>query len=199
MLEFWCCNSTNRHRIALFNAENISGICGWCLTLIAFSTALTSRSRLFMGSVRLKCKSAICLSSTLLASPLITFFDSLTVLDSCIPITQCLGFVCRVRVLQKVFDFVDIKPLKFCHLFTSRATVLPGQSSQLSTNESSSSSFSSSPGRRTKCNGSLPLSLAEASQALRRPDPLPSTVDRYRTNPAFRVLKDCIFWLVGPM
>ena len=44
-------------------------------------------------------------------------------LDSCIPITKCLGFV--NRVLQEVFDFVDIEPFGFCHLFTSRLNLVP--------------------------------------------------------------------------
>ena len=39
-------------------------------------------------------------------------------LDSCIPKSQRLVFVCRV--LQKVFDFVDIKPLRSSHLFIFR-------------------------------------------------------------------------------
>ena len=39
-------------------------------------------------------------------------------LDSCFSKTQCLGFVSRVR--QENFDFVDIQPFRFCHLFTSR-------------------------------------------------------------------------------
>ena len=137
-------------------------------------------------------------------------------LDSCIPINPRLRVVCRV--LQKVFNFVDIKLFWLSPLFSFRwnsvpkvtiaqsprdtvaqfprdtvlqsprdtvaqssrdtkaqsfqrhkirdskikTLVLLGQQSQLSTNETSSSSSSSSPGRRTKCNGCLPLCCAEA-------------------------------------
>ena len=87
-----------------------------------------SRSRLFMASVRLNSKSAICLSSPLLARfssiPLIVLpCQCRAVLDSCIPITQSLGFVSRV--LQEVFDFVDIEPFWFCHLFSCRLNSVP--------------------------------------------------------------------------
>ena len=69
MLGFCCCNSTNRLCNVLFTAENISSICRWYWTLIAFSTALVSRSRLLMASVRRFTNFAICLLSTLLAQP----------------------------------------------------------------------------------------------------------------------------------
>ena len=59
MLEFFRCNSTNQLCIAFITVENISGNCGWYLTLIAFWIALMSRSRLFMASIRRNSSSAI--------------------------------------------------------------------------------------------------------------------------------------------
>ena len=76
-----------------------------------------------MASVRLSSKSAICLSSTLLARFSSIFFYRLSVLDSCIPITPRLRVFCRV--LQKVFNFVDIKSFWLSHHFSSCLNSVP--------------------------------------------------------------------------
>ena len=54
--EFGCSNSPNWLTIALFDAENVSCICDWYLSFVAFSTALLSCLRLLMSFERFNIK-----------------------------------------------------------------------------------------------------------------------------------------------